>query len=84
MSHDAEQSTRPAGRSINVQAFGDSADELELAALDEARTVFGKDMRLEIVRDYLINPVSSATKLFEKAGGKRYVSTIGVRVLEQP
>jgi len=67
------------GRSIQVQVYGDTASELELAALDEARSVLGADVRLEVVRDYRIN---QAGKLFgAESQGKRYVTMIEVREL---
>lgn len=41
--------------SLVVKVFGDTADEIELAALDEARKLFGSDARLEIRADYVIS-----------------------------
>jgi hypothetical protein len=64
------------GRCISMRVFGDTASELEFAALDEARAVFGEDVRLEIEPSYRINPVAGL--LDSKAGGKKYVTTIRV------
>lgn len=67
------------GRRISVRAFGDTADEIELYALDEARLVFGADVPLEIVRDYQINPIYSGSSLTAFADGKTRVATVIVR-----
>lgn len=70
------------GRSLRVRAFGDTADEIELSALDEARRVFGDDAKLTIRRDYLINRVGPDGTLAPFADGKSYTASVDVR--EQP
>lgn len=42
------------GRGIIVLAYGKTADELELHALDEAREFFGPDTQMEVVRSYSV------------------------------
>jgi hypothetical protein len=69
------------GRKISVLAFGDTADEIELNALDEARLVFGPDIALEIIRDYEIRTVLPGGVLATTANGKRYHATVTVREL---
>ena len=49
---DISRETQPAGRELSVRVYGDTADEIELAALDEVRPFFGDAVRLEVVRDY--------------------------------
>lgn len=62
MNDDTQQGERRLGRSIEVLAFGDNADEIELAALDEARKFFGKDIRLEVIRDYRVYGSQPSTR----------------------
>lgn len=58
MSDDKPLEDRPCGRRegrlFSGSAVGDTADEIELAALDKARAFFGPDVRLEVVRNYAI------------------------------
>jgi predicted lysophospholipase L1 biosynthesis ABC-type transport system permease subunit len=42
------------GRSIAVRASGENADALEMNALDQAREFFGADIRLRVVRNYVV------------------------------
>ena len=79
MNDDTQQGERSLGRSIEVLASGDNADEIELAALDEARKFFGKDIRLEVVRDYRVFDVRPGSALEAKAAGKGYQATVTVR-----
>jgi hypothetical protein len=65
-------------RKVRVRAFGDTADEIELFALDEARRVFGPDVPLTIDRSYLIVRVE-ATSQAPSAGGKAYTASVDVR-----
>lgn len=77
--NDTSQQGGTLGRKITVTAFGDTADEVELYALDEARRFFGVDIPLEIVRDYQTHRLGPATSLAKDAGGKAYVATVTVR-----
>jgi len=67
------------GRSISLLAAGDTVDEIEAAALDEARKVFGPDRTLEIVRNYKILDVPDGSGIKDKAGDKRYYARILIR-----
>jgi hypothetical protein len=51
---ETREGERTWGRSIQVSAWGNSKDELELAALDTARDFFGGEVRLEVVPDYQV------------------------------
>lgn len=73
-----EAARAPRQRTVNVCAYGDTADEIELAALDKARDFFGTDVQLEIVRDYAVIEVQSHRR--EVAGGKKYEAPGGVIV----
>lgn len=67
------------GRSIKVMVFGNSVDEIELAALDKAREFFGDEGALEVVRDYGASPVSPGEPLAQQAAGKGWLATVTVR-----
>jgi hypothetical protein len=77
-----DRETRPAGREIEVFVFGDNADEIELAALDEARPFFGESVHLTVVPAYRVMTVLPSGSLAAKANGKKYQSTITVRTVE--
>jgi hypothetical protein len=64
-------------RSLNVTAFGDTPDEVELSVLDQAREAVGSLPRLEIVPCYPVRFVSSAK---ERATGKAYRADVRVLV----
>jgi hypothetical protein len=90
MSDDTDRETRPAGRNVNVHVFGDTADEIEMAALDEVRPFFGEDVRLEVVRDYKAWRISELTWLAAEdaeavkaqANGKQWEADVTVRTIE--
>jgi hypothetical protein len=66
-------------RKVRVRAFGDTADEIELFALDEARRVFGPDIPLVIDRSYAIFPVEDGRIGAPPADGKAYTASVDVR-----
>jgi hypothetical protein len=76
-----DRETRPAGRSMVVTAFGDNADEIELAALDEVRPFFGAAVQLEVQRDYIAHAATEGQRR-TVAAGKRYTATVSVRAIE--
>jgi len=82
MSEGTDRETRPAGREVEVLAFGDTADEIELAALDEARPFFGDAARLTVVHGYRAQAVLAGYSLEKQAGGKKYHATVTVRTIE--
>lgn len=65
-----------------LRFFGDSAQELEAAALDGAERIFGTDVNLRVVQDYPVYLVRPGSMEEEKAGGKEYFTTIVVEVIE--
>jgi hypothetical protein len=77
MDEDITQRQRPAGRILNVTVFGDTADEIELAALDEARTFFGDSRQLEIVPDYKVSGT-----IPHDGTDKKYRAGVNVRTVE--
>ena len=60
-------------RGVSVTAYGNTADELELDALDKAREIFGADTPLVISRNYQIGifPPGYDGPLKEDAAGRR-------------
>ena len=71
----------PGGRAVNVTVFGDTAEEIELAALDEARAYFCSDVQLRIVPDY------GAQKGSAFPGGtseKKYGASVKVETVGYP
>lgn len=76
MNDDTEARQRAPGRTINVRVGGDTADEIELAALDAARAFFGDDRQLEVVRDYgVISTVPGGP-----CADKKYYAPAGIEV----
>ena len=67
------------GRSASLFVRGSSADELEMKALDTARQIFGPDVRLSLVRDYLVSEPGGYPP-----AGEKFMSSITVRVIEPP
>lgn len=81
MNEDTDRQVQPPpGRLMNVTVYGDTAEELELAALDQARKFFGSDPRLEVVRDYQVTGVIPGNHT--DANGKLYVAGMRVRTIE--
>lgn len=69
-------------RSLLAEAYGDTPEELELAALDEARAFFGDDVRLAVVPNYAVaRPQSPATAAKALAAGKIYRALVRVRIV---
>jgi hypothetical protein len=60
------------GRLMQVEARGDTANEIELAALDEARQFFGEDVRLKVQGNYNITGNSTPD-------GKKYRATVWIQ-----
>lgn len=77
-----DRETRPAGREMRVLVFGDNADEIELAALDEVRGFFGDDVRLEVICDYKVFRVLPGEAVSTAANGKKYRAGVTVRTIE--
>lgn len=68
---------------MDVCVFGNSPEELEFAALDEARKFFGEDLQLDVVRSYqVVRPVLSQHQEAAAKLKKTYMAFIDVRVVE--
>jgi hypothetical protein len=72
MADSTEHRTESPGRILNVNVFGNTVDEIEMAALDKAREFFGADLRLGL-GDY---QTSANTTL--SAPGKRYMAVVPI------
>jgi|HubBroStandDraft_2_1064218.scaffolds.fasta_scaffold13008_6 hypothetical protein len=71
----SDQRAFDAGRCFRVYVTGDSAAELELAALDKAREFFGTAPQLAVVPDYLATSARTGAD-------KRYGAGVTIRVVE--
>jgi hypothetical protein len=70
------------GRIFCTTVFGDSAGEIEIAALTAAQAFFGDGVPLEVVQDYM---ASGATPNDQAAhDGKKYAAFVAVRAAVQP
>jgi hypothetical protein len=68
----------PQLRSIRVDAYGNSAAELEMYALDAARDFFGPDVMLRIVRNYqVVEPMVMESR---NTGGKKWYARVKIEV----
>jgi len=65
------------GRRLSVSAFGDNPEEIEFAALDEARRFFGEEAVLAIQPSYRVWVVETRADK-ARANGKRYWADISV------
>jgi hypothetical protein len=74
---DTEETTQQSGRSISVTARGNTADEIELNAIDQARQVIGSEPQLRVVRDYEIRPT-----LDYPPGSPDWYAMVTVQVVE--
>lgn len=67
-------------RIFHTTVCGDTAEEIELAALDAAREFFGPAPRLQVVPDYQVCGVPDNSPHAET--GKRYVAGVRVQTIE--
>ncbi|HLJ99530.1 MAG TPA: hypothetical protein VKU39_06435 [Streptosporangiaceae bacterium] len=80
--NEANRDTRPPGRKVQVKVYGDTADEIEMSALDQARPFFGDHAQLMVVHDYRASSLGEHSPLRYRAAGKRYVADVTVRAVE--
>jgi hypothetical protein len=78
MDEDTATQAQPRGRTFNARVAGDTAEEIEFAALDEARKFFGPDVQLEVVKDYSVIAMVGGHPLDKD--GKKYLAGGGVQV----
>jgi hypothetical protein len=82
MTEYTDRETRSPGREVSVFVFGDTADEIELAALDEARPFFGHHAQLTVIPAYKAVTVLPNGPYAGQAAGKKYQATVTVRTIE--
>ena len=69
-------------RTLLAETYGDTPEELEFAALDEARAFFGHEVRLAVVPNYAVaRPQSAATAAKAAELGKTYRALVRVRIV---
>ena len=82
MNERTDRETQPERRSLSAYVYGDTPDELEMAALDEARSFFGEGPRLEVVHSYEAVQVRPFHRVPAQFAGKKYQAAVLVRVVE--
>ena len=78
----SDEHTDAPGRILVVTVLGDTADEIEMAALDAAREFFGPDRQLAVVPDYMVSSIGPADRAEWRETGKRYITCAKVRTVE--
>lgn len=69
------------GRVFRATVFGDTASEIEIAALSAAQAFFGDGIPLEVVQDYHASGTTPLER--EKHANKKYVAFVNVRAVVQ-
>jgi hypothetical protein len=82
MTEDTGRLAQPQQRSVNVQAFGDTMAEIEMAALDKAREYFGEGWRMRIEPSYRAHTVGEHDPNRVAAAGKAYQAHVIVSLVE--
>ena len=77
--NEQEQRERTYGRRITVEVRADSMNELEMAALDEARAYFGSEVQLEVLPNYHVHAYGHGVD--NSNNGKRYHANVMVAEL---
>ena len=80
MNEDTGRRQESPGRVMHVYVWGDTAEEIELAALDKAREFFGPDRQLAVIPDYQVSSIGPHGPFRES--GKRYTAGVRVRTVE--
>lgn len=78
--HEQDQHTQPKGRTFTAKAYGDTPEELEFTALEQAQEFFWEGEPLQIINDYNAIGASSANEL---AKGKKYFALVRVRAVNR-
>ena len=76
MDNEQRQDEHTYGRSYPAEVTADDLPGLEMAALDEARKLFGPDMQLAVRRDYVVH--QSGTSVVAELGWGTYHAQITV------
>lgn len=86
MSDDTDRSQRQEspGRIMHTYVCGNTADEIELAALTEAREVFGPYRLLSVVPTYQIHEVDGCSNAQHRESGKRFEASVLIRAEDDP
>jgi hypothetical protein len=70
-------------RSFRAKVFGNTPEELEMAALDAAREFFGPEPHLEVAQTYqAFKPLSRDSQNTAAMLGKTYMADVVVRLAE--
>ena len=82
MNEDTDRRQESPGRIMHVYVWGDTADEIELAALDKAREFFGPDRQLMVNPGYHVWTIDRSSSPEARESGKRYSSSMIVCTVE--
>ena len=77
-----DERTGAPGRILYVEVFGDTADEIELAALDRAREFFGPGPQLAVIPAYRVLGIDRTGSPEAQESGKLYRAGVDVRTVE--
>ena len=80
MNDDTTRQDKARGRTFLASVAGDTAVEIELAALDAARAFFGDGPQLEVVHDYTVIDTNCIPAF--RGCGKEYTAEVPVRTVE--
>lgn len=80
--NEQEHATQPAGQAFHTRVYGDTAAEIEIAALEEALTFFGEGTQLEVDKGYHTWKAVTDGDIRE-AKGKRYHASVCVRAVNR-
>jgi len=81
---DRDQRQESPGRTMATHVCGDTADEIELAALTEAREVFGPYRLLAVIPSYRIYKIDASSSARHRESGKRFEASVTVRAGDDP
>jgi hypothetical protein len=77
MDNETELGGAVKGRTFRDSVYGDSAAEIEIAALSAAQEFFGDGVPLAVVPDYETVPLGGYAQAL--CGGKKYAAAVTVR-----
>ena len=77
---DDQTTSQRGNRCIREDAYGDSAAEPEMNALDAAREFFCSDVVLHIVRDYQVVALKTLFAAHPNAGDKKWYARVRIEV----
>jgi hypothetical protein len=81
---DRDQRQESPSRTMTTHVCGDTADEIELAALTKAREAFGPYRLLSVIPSYRIYEIDGSSTAKHRESGKRFDASVIVRAEDDP